>query len=575
MTKNTQRATLFSHDGSINTGYFAEIGVARTSDWLRNRFLPETPESTTLTPFEEAPERLVITIITESGLGSEPAIFLGTAIASLLASSNKEPVSRCLPFLLSICEEIRIPQAEQWFFDKISLAAIDPGSFRSQYPIVDIQKQLISAGTIQVPAPMSDPMRAWWLKILKDSVWCTVALFGFGPSMEEQVPVLHEWWRSCPLVVRDRELLEIFRGYLHESRRQFLDVLRAVGAKWEKDMHDAANKALAALGDQPIFAITVSPEFADADIELTRLMADPASTSRIMRVSKKQPVKIIRSIYTHLGSLEQLHNAIFALLEQLGLQVTAIESSDFAQLVDPVLQGTERLVFTFPLYLTSSKRKNIFVLPYGAQTEIGAVIPRDSFLLADKPQHNALSAWDLESFLLRLSSHGDTKLFSPQNYSLDDIVHDTMINCDGCKPLKPICHIDAGNLRAATRLRSWIKKEAAKDGPRWVFLFDLGDRSVVEKAVRSIPPKHRPVVVTLPHRIHVPVGVGFNLYMLPWLQQGSHWSAIRAKVANMEDTIASDLKKIGITPLSESRLESHQLPRAVSQGQNLISINQK
>ncbi len=553
-------------DGTLDLEGFPRAGVVSVARWLRLRLLGQDPYLPTSPADDEPPYNLVVDILQEVGSGDDVSITLAQAVLRLLedASSRTPEIEPYLPNLLAVCERVRLPAIHPWFIDQLQMLAALTADFNAAWPDPDARKQIVRAATLQAPGDRSESIRDLWSRILTVSEYCTIALFGFGSRFGAHSSHLDTWWLSCSESVRDRELRQILSAAILQDPVA-VQKLAGVGAQWDRGLRSAIDKILADLHQLPVFSRVELPmELVAANRILGSFLDDRGGADRISPVLKSRDILLVKSFYTGIPEFQRLHSTIYSKVHDLKAndeRVLEAETSDFRELTDPLTTETKRILYTFPMYLTDLKRTRFSVLAYGRQRELGVLVPSGSTLLSLRTRFEDENDWNLANLLQHIASNAKGVLFCLANYATSEIAIQCMThNPDKCAAFTAdrlrevsvatnvvIPSAVKGKKRGARQPRK-VKRLVPADtsGHDWAFLFDLGSQPKVEAEIGQHTDLRGCEIIRIRHDLDIPVGIGLNLYLVPWLLQRNRWQELQRLVLDAVSPLAESLRHMGI-----------------------------
>jgi hypothetical protein len=313
----------------------------------------------------------------------------------------------------------------------------------------------------------------------------------------------------------------------------------------------------------PVFSGTqIPPELVTAHRALLRHLDEPGRADSIKRVLASPEIQLVKSPYTGLSEFHRLHAAIFSAVSDLKSSdeyLSQDKTDDFHELSDPLTTDRKRILYTFPMYLTESKRSRFSVLAYGRQRELGLLVPPGSTVLSRQRQYQAQNDWNLATILQHVASNTRGVVLCLKNYATKEIAIQCATSNQKCEhfTLKQLQEIDpSGNFVTSSARRRTRRSQKPKRvtrlvpgetaGDDWVFLFDLGNLSEVEKECKDHDDLKFCQIVRIQHGLDIPVGIGFNLYLVPWLLEDSRWRRLRQLVLDAASPLAESLRKTGI-----------------------------
>jgi hypothetical protein len=293
----------------------------------------------------------------------------------------------------------------------------------------------------------------------------------------------------------------------------------------------------------------------DAAAALGRLVEESPDGVRRAQESRSYLLSIVP--YTNIAdSLQTVQLEMAKFIDKLGFgtQQRFIEEQ-FRISITSTSANNSRILYVFPYFHVPFRRRYWGVLPIGHQTSIGFVIHQS---------HPASAEWDVIAESTRPGASGNPGIMLAEA-------------ADWCERL--ILHTDAGNgaiywvdgfvfydilsealvrrgpepLASLARRHKSVRPEeqsslffsksggSVSDFVPDVFVFDPGECDVIRQL---IAPEFR--LITVPHEVDVPVGIGFSVPFLPRLMVDSHWEAILQEAKRMYAPYAVALDTLGI-----------------------------
>jgi hypothetical protein len=551
-------------DGSLDPKGFELAGIDSTAQWIEAHLLNIDPRTAYGNSFDDAPHQLVVSTLLDAGLDQAGSAVIGQAIHRLLSKASALPHTPAyLNDLLLICSEVKIPDSAPWFLDILQSLMRSPNAVAQRWSLRDTRKLLISAAALQIPANTSPRTRDLWKQIILLPETATIALFAFGSKLHQQVPELQTWWSVCPDDRKCKELAQIITVAYRQDSERATSVLNEFRTQWEPSLQDAIDQQLIALGELPLFSrVELPKELAQGQRTLALLRTDESSIARIDRVLASRDITVIRSTYSGLKGLEKLHHSIVLWLhdEAPAERITEHDSSDFEELTDLLTNETKRMIFTFPLYLTEEKRKRQFVLSYGKQKEIGLLVPAQSTLITLQQRLHEIGKWNLAG-ILEQTVRKQGRIYCPSHYAMSEIVIQCaahhpecgMVNTERIFEIPFQTAAASSGRRGFRRPRRVVPKEL--QGSDWIYLFDLGDNLNVLHDVGHDRALRDARNFRIAHDLDIPVGVGFNVYMAPWIIEADRWRTLQLLVQAEVHPLAKQLQEIGISLVTTQAAE--------------------
>lgn len=317
-------------------------------------------------------------------------------------------------------------------------------------------------------------------------------------------------------------------------------------------------KELCASGDLPGFLL-------DALEHLDKLTAKAPADHRSTAIADE--VYYSKATFTNIDKgLSSPQERLVGVLTNLKLgRIETLGDRDYSSSIYEDLANTRRVMYLFPFYLTPSRRSLFGVLPFGAQRKLGFILPKS---------HPSSTRWDqLTEAAQRnpLNPQGGAPL--PLNDQLTWIARLILDTHEikgklawflgfSQKEILNNCRIlsqDSSIRHALTVIETSLGLSRRHDLPvftqcdlrltvypqnRTVVTFDPGEACITNAGIRD---DCRCVVCE--HGLDVPVGIGFNLYMLPSLLLDDKWKILLEVARTGYGHFKSELAEIGIEML--------------------------
>jgi hypothetical protein len=174
------------------------------------------------------------------------------------------------------------------------------------------------------------------------------------------------------------------------------------------------------------------------------------------------------------------------------------------------------------------------------------LIPAQNTIKLHKAEMLRDGRWTLAGILAHtIANHGH--VYCPRNYALAEIVQQCAITYSISNFSAPhlLRYTTPAIVGARRQAATFLPEKTA--GPNWIYLFDLGDSSHVRREVKQRSHLRDAISERIRHDLDIPVGVGFNLFMLPWLLEESRWAKLTNVVEGFRAALSEPLKAIGVS----------------------------
>lgn len=287
------------------------------------------------------------------------------------------------------------------------------------------------------------------------------------------------------------------------------------------------------------------------------------------KILQKSSIHVIWSNYARSHELTKFQREILFTLESLRSPLDKMrtkETGTFDEL--PADQsGLRRFVYAFPMYLTDAKRDRGFaVIKYGAHRTLGAFVPDDN-LIWPKTEIFERPTWALSDLLSRVSRADECKVLCLRNYAISEILVQCVDFHDQLREefdLQRVRQVDppVSSQSGPTHFLPTLKKI---EGHNWVFLFDLGDWRNLEAELQHSPEFPNGKLFNVAHGLDIPVGLGCNRYMLPWLLENERWKTIEGAIEKniKRSEFRNQMNQMGIQ-IAGGKLDPIMLPATVN-----------
>lgn len=247
--------------------------------------------------------------------------------------------------------------------------------------------------------------------------------------------------------------------------------------------------------------------------------------------------------------------AAWNLTESLGAFIKEpFQANEFFDITErPDLLYETPILFSFPFFLTDSRRNFFGVIPYGDHESIG-------FLLSKKLLLEVLPAGIGE-----IKDEGKLKKFFNDLINTVATKQGTIYNFRGFiyKEILPQMVADLGSPDTMSRFTKIAKEEIPvtdaddleysaletikKAGDHSVVVIDLVIKKALEQSLSEQSGREF-IVVQIEHKQPIPVGIGFTLPLLPKLLQDNNWDGLLNAAARIiqEEAMQDRFKAIGI-----------------------------
>jgi hypothetical protein len=275
--------------------------------------------------------------------------------------------------------------------------------------------------------------------------------------------------------------------------------------------------------------------------DLLKVEMQRDSSNLIQHVIQSDRIKMVYSDYAGSPHITKFQQSLMNEIERLGAgtEMFPTLASTFDE-VPPEISGLQRLVFLFPMYLTSYKRDKAGygVIPYGVQKRIGALVPATNPL-----QRLLLDEVPLE-YLLDEAAKGFMPVYCHRNYAMAEMVVqcvDSNASLRKAFPKRLIRSIEERPRKGFSPLQQFRKLPESN----WIYLFDLGDLEQISKVCDGLGNSK---IFSVSHELAIQVGVGFNRYMVPWMLENNRWEILERAAHRLLShfNMAAHLQALGI-----------------------------
>ena len=129
MSAKTEALTrIIGADGNLDADALADLGESWILSWLRERLAGKDPYSPLDRRYDEDPDAKVVDLLRSAGPLHPASRSIGRASLRLLMEAAKRPAEppAFLASLLRVCQQVRLPDTEPWFFAFVDKLAEDP-----------------------------------------------------------------------------------------------------------------------------------------------------------------------------------------------------------------------------------------------------------------------------------------------------------------------------------------------------------------------------------------------------------------------------------------------------------------
>jgi hypothetical protein len=254
LTQGDFRPRLLS-DGTLDPGFLVDAGGRWVSDWLEARLSGRDPYFPLNRITEEDPDALIVDLVKQAGQG-HPATELISRGALLLLDTARQEAPKVPPYFgnaLRICQQVQLPKTSGWFVEEIRALANDPDFSERFWGDPELVEEIVYAAIVQVPGLPTTASRSSWEKLLRVPRYTTLALRGLGPAFPQRLLFIQEWWKTCPLDERTRELDQmIFTALRTLGDRVLRNTLLVHQDRFNHSLAGALDKALQRNGTEPL-----------------------------------------------------------------------------------------------------------------------------------------------------------------------------------------------------------------------------------------------------------------------------------------------------------------------------------
>ena len=230
----------------------------------------------------------------------------------------------------------------------------------------------------------------------------------------------------------------------------------------------------------------------------------------------------------------------------------------------------ERSICTYPFFLSKVRRSYWGVIPYGKQTHFGILLHKKhpsyaEDILALQPtegQRGAIDIDEVHKCLIRLVYNtihmNDGLILSFHGYILGELIADIVKTHGNELELKMFKHLWRKRSKQQTETSEIrvLPEEMKSDRKSIVFFFDPGELDEIQS---NCTHNYQPIL--LPHGLDIPVGIGFNLCMLPYLIKQDCWRKLREIAGKELGPWTAELEKAGIALDAPFRSDSPRTER--------------
>jgi len=245
-------------DGTLDPTCLERMGPEWVASWMRERLSGRDRYFPLDRRTDEDPETLISGWVRSLGSGHPLSILLSRAARLLLeeARSAAPAVPDFLSPLLHLCQQVALPETTGWFLAELTVAAERPQELAARWPERRQRDEILFAALRQAPGWPGSPARPAWQGLLSQPESTTFALSALGSSLEQQLPYLAIWWRTCPPEEREIELEQfVFEAWSTGGQSGVRELLQKA-RNLPPDLQAAIDQKLQSLGANAFFAST-------------------------------------------------------------------------------------------------------------------------------------------------------------------------------------------------------------------------------------------------------------------------------------------------------------------------------